>query len=806
MFNTLYLLNYNNYYNRLVKSEETLDDYLNYTVASVAATNFNPNDNVSTSHICSIEDTINPDYAIVVDGQGNIISRWFVIESERVRGGQYRLSFYRDTIVDFYNIIAEAPCFIEKGIVPDSDSAIFNSEEITVNRIKTAETPLKDATKVSWIVAYLARDKAMNGSEIENRLINGQVSPPGTVDISSELTKGEWEQENKAVATNMRDFKFNFNFYNKVGYNPAYYLQVNLYKQNANSTPTASFSTKEQQNKIASSAAAMSGIEFDTKYKSTYAEIMNYIPTASGLTETNPSAYNALNNLTITFEDDRTQVYRIQLIKTNKTYKSNTSNTSTVPNGDPMYSKVQSLWNTILPANPQNAIAVGRFYGISYEYTEYSLTLVPEGTTQVINYNIPIDREELVDAPYDMICAPYEDTKIMIDGIERQSTTQQVLAVFNDIAVRYAGESAIVYDIQRLPYCPISQLKTINGVLETSLYSGASQMFPITITQNGQDIPISAIFACTESNFYRSIALENPIVINNAKMQSICDVYRLCSPNYNGVFEFDAAMNGGVSAFNVYCTYKPFNPYIQVAPEFGRLYGKDFEDARGLICGGEWSMPIVTSAWATYERQNANYMNTFNRQIENMKITHKVQKEQEWYGAITGAITGMASGFSIPILLGGGAGAGAVGAGLAGAASLWGGHRDMVLNNQLRNEAIDFAQDQFGYQLGNIQALPTTLSRVSAFTINNKIFPFLEYYTCTPEEKEAVANKIAYNGMTIMRIGTISNYVSNVWSYDDIIAQNYIKGRIIRLEALKDDTHIANTISKELNKGLYFGG
>lgn len=801
MFNTLYLLNYNNYYNRLVKSEETLEGYLDYAVATLSATNFNPNDGISAQHICNIEDNVSPDYAVLTDLDGNIVSRWFVIESERVRGSQYRLSLYRDTIVDYYNIIIQAPCFIEKGIVPNSDSAIFNSENMTLNRIKTSEMQIKDNTNISWIVAYLARDKAMDGTTIANKAINGEVVPSDLANIVSAQTREEWLNNTKPITSDFNNFNFNFNFYNKVGYNPVTYLQINLNKQNKLSNTYATFNKNEQTNRIASAAASWTGEQFNATYKDTYAEIMNYIPTASGLIETDGFDYNQLNNLTISFEGERNKIYRIQVAKNNKTFK--TPATGDISSKDLMFTKVQGLWSDVVALN---AIKVGRFYGYSFNYTEYSVTLVDEGDAATLAYNIPQSRVSLQDAPYDMICAPYEDILININGTNVQSTTKQVLAVFNDIATKYAGENAIVYDIQRLPYCPIAGLETVGNVLETAKYDGAEQMFPITTTIDETVTPVSAIFACSKSNFYKYIPLQDPIVVNNAKMQSMCDVYRLCSPNYNGAFEFDVAMNGGLYGFNVYCTYKPFNPYIQVAPTFGRMYGKDFKDARGLICGGEWSMPIVTSAWATYERQNANYLNTFQRQIENMKVTHKVQKEQEVWSAIAGTLQAGVSGASIAGLMGGGPSA-MLGAGLTGGVlSGLAGIRDIQLNNTLRNEALNYSQDLFGYQLGNIQALPMTLSRVSAFTINNKIFPFLEYYTCTNEEKIALANKIAYNGMTIMRIGTLSDYVDNIWSYDTITARNYVKGKIIRLDDLDHDTHLANTIAKEINQGLYFGG
>lgn len=81
-------------------------------------------------------------------------------------------------------------------------------------------------------------------------------------------------------------------------------------------------------------------------------------------------------------------------------------------------------------------------------------------------------------------------------------------------------------------------------------------------------------------------------------------MYRLCSGNYQGVFEFSAAKSYGVTSFHIDCTFKPFNPYIHVTPNLGGLYGTNystFKDARGLICGGDFSLAQLNNAWANYE-------------------------------------------------------------------------------------------------------------------------------------------------------------------------------------------------------------
>ena len=805
----LYLLNYNNYFNRLLKYEETLENYLPYTTYNIPNVNFKPNDNIDTviTNIVYDESVPSPDYAIVYDmSTSAIVSRWFVADAVRLGSGAWNLSLHRDVVVDYFNIIKTAPAFIEKALVKDTDSAIFNSEDMTFNQIKTKETAIKDATKLSWIVAYIAREKA-DGSETA---LQNTFTPKEIANITT--ARDTWEFKDyingvKELAYNPNSFNLNFNFYYKKGLGgAAKYLQVILNKQNQASEPTSNFNRDTQTNYIASPAGDYTNEQFNNEFASTYNEILNYIPTAAAIDLAANSTYiefKNLNNTTIKFTGDDT-LYQIKINETVKTYNSPT--TGTVGSGDLMYQKVQSLWSSVLTySNPQSAIATGRFYNFSFGYTALTMTLVPlaDVSGSTISYNIPVNRVHLSDAPYDMICAPFEDTQIKLsEGNIITSSSRNILEVFNNMAIKFAGEAGMLYDIQRLPYCPIDNLSTSNNVLNATLYNDETQRFEI---KQG-DTTIGVVFACEKSNFSKSILLDEPIVINNVKIQSMCDVYRLCSPNYNGVFEFDAAMNGGVDSFNVYCTYKPFNPYIQVSPNFGRFYGKNFDDARGLICGGEWSLPIVTSAWETYERQNANYNNIFNRQIENMKTVRGYQRSQEITAAIVGALGGAAGGAGIGTMMSGGLGKaslwGGVGTGLLSASA---GVADVIISEKLYKENLDYTKDQFGYQLGNIQALPMSLSRVSAFTVNNKVFPFLEYYTCSEEEKIALANKIAYNGMTVMRVGKIKDYIGNTWSYNDITAKNYIKGRIIKLD-IEDDTHVANVINTEFNLGFFIQG
>lgn len=808
---SLQVLSYNNYFNRLVKTEASLADYQPYVIYQLDQVNFNPNDFVNTEHLIGNgEYPGTGDYLLAIQNN-EIISRWFIIEAQRTRGGQFKLSLRRDVVADYYNLIMEAPMFIEKALISEGDSAIVNSENITVNQIKTKEIPIKDNTLLSWLVAYIARQDEQGTTSID-----GQVIVSGEADNTTELTQQDWLNYygGSSISSSINNINFWAQFTKIVDTqtNKRDYLLVDLFKQNEGTGIVSASYSKSGNTRpgvLQTTVGSWTGLQFDSTYKSTFNEVVNTsIDQANLNNRQSLSSLNKIlsyNNTTIKFREDD-QKYLIQITETNKSYSSNYTRPPISGDSRIIYDKLRELWpQAVVYDDPNNAFQAGCFFNFTFDYIEYTINLTPVGTATTLNYNIGANRAHLTDAPYDMICAPYEDVTF-VDGQDDyyHQKSADTLQVFNDIALKFAGNNGVVYDIQRLPYCPIQSVDMENSEEWNEIhiqFMDDVQKHPIT---NNNDERVGYIFSCYKSNISKYIPLKEPIAINNAKMQGVCDTYRLCSPNYSGIFEFDPVMNGGLEGFNVYCTYKPYNPYIQVSPKFGRLYGSDYKDSRGLICGGEFSMPIITSAWETYERQNKNYQAIFDRQIQNLQIKHEAAKTMDWVKAITGTLGGTVSGGYLGNALTGGTGLG-IGLGMAGGgvASLAGGIADALLNQGLRREERSYAEDIHNLQLGNIQALPNSLARTSAFTVNNKIFPFLEYYTCTQEEKEAVANYIIYNSMTLGRVGLLSNYSNNVWEYEGRTAKNFVKGQLIRFDDLGEDTHIVNAIAGELSKGVY---
>ena len=281
------------------------------------------------------------------------------------------------------------------------------------------------------------------------------------------------------------------------------------------------------------------------------------------------------------------------------------------------------------------------------------------------------------------------------------------------------------------------------------------------------------------------------------KLANECDLVRIVSQNYSAIFEFSPAKSGGVDGFLADCTYKPWAPYIHILPKLKGLYGDNFvsiDDARGLICGGDMSLPQLSNAWANYQLQNKTYQEMFDRQIKNMDVQNDVNRQGALAQAIIAPITGGAAGAAVGAKVGGaygavaGAAIGAIGGGVTAGIDYSNTIRMMEENRQ-------YAIDMYSYNLQNIQAIPTSLTKTSALTYNTRVWPFIEYYTCTDAEKDALKDKIKYNGMTIMKIGKLNDYLLG--------EDKFYKGQLIRLPDVRIDGHMAFEIYNELNKGVY---
>ena len=788
------LLSYNNYYNRIVKRHNTAFDYLNdgaVSCGSVNNVNFNPNDGVTTSQIINnTYDTsgIIPDYLLVTAEDGyTVVSRWYIIEATRLRAGQYKLDLLRDLIADNYEEVLSAPMFIEKASLTRNDPRIFNNESMTFNQIKTSETLLKDNTGVPWIVGYIARDA---------NLTNPITVPTDPLAVDYELTdlgSYTYSQYTFDNPYKMQYVDFTAKMYVRgpgvsndqlqVGWDTWGYPKMPDLEVNTNQPkfePAGSYCTKSPRAgyRIASAVGKYANV-LDQVLDHTYGQ--DWIAESYAMTgiPLNPADLSGEDGKIIKAGDD---YYRIKY-NTRVTSRAVVDVQSTLAYGQ-KFQAVAERCDKLKTDNRTEPVGAIEYTATACYFTYEPITLAS------ISLTVSGTRTHLTDAPYDMFAMPYGSITFANSSVS--PTTQA------DVAMRLAQQAAIdfgkdkLYDLQILPYCPLS---TTQAGAVNMLNKAEGRDYAWATDPNGQKV--SVLFWLNIASFSTNIPVSLKVPENaiDFKIANECDKYRIVSPTYNGEFEFSATKNNGVSNFSAYCTYKPYNPFIKIVPNFNNLYGQEYLDGRGCICQGDFSLPQINDAWVNYQVNNKNYLNAFNRQIENMEVNNAVQRELEKWGVVGGALGAGAGAAAAGAMVGGGWGA-AIG-GVAGtAASLAGGIADIRLAEKLRQEALDYTKDQFGYQLGNIKALPYSLANVGALTIISKYFPMLEYYTCTDIEKEALRNKIKYNGMTVGTIGAIQDFKKSS-------ERTYIKGKLIRLENSNEDYHYVNAIANELDKGVF---
>lgn len=936
------VLHYNNYFNRIIKKLSTVADYRaadteivdheivhHYTV--IPNVNFNPSDGVKTELILGKGQPIDLseeyfstcDYLIeytveTIEGElspvETIVRRWFIIEADRTRGGQYAIKLKRDTIADNLNSLLTCPAFIERGYLEDDNPLILNDEGMSFNEIKKEETLLKDSSKSAWIVGYVAKDTFNldgEGNKFSVQIPDENFTDYLTIeDIAQDLGMPKSDLENilsgaAARYVNNVTFKLWINYpdhsswENYVSSVRNGDLEFESYQQGGDyHTPTTdciavrsnlSGGTEHILWGHGYKGANAVGNVWSTVVNNNIANLKSGWRALTGFNFISNSMFSKLNEIA----GNQTPIYvngvfkRLVLTATTSD-KVTYSVTATNAPFSTIVTEFYNYYNTLeTTANRQlyDLNLSGKLFGVNCQGVNFTAALETISDTTVVpgaTLEISSTRNACRDQVYDMFAIPFND---MVAGTQVGLSGDYAQAFAKTIALK---ADAKIYDVQLLPYCPCPEMLTTNGHIDVNnlregydydyIYSSgpfkrihsiadtdwtinahdgiitataswqaytaleilimdpqdqgyfaenSSLIDNVNVSYASRTVTIS-VDAANEENLYAaeislystydfregvtgqgyvsiclypkkasfSVNINKTLSLKDSmKIESQCNKYRLVSPNYQGSFEFNVAKNSGTCAgFIAECTYKPYTPYIKVVPQFSWMYGGNFGDCRGLICGGDFSLGRINSAWESYQLQNKNYQNIFNRDIQSLDVQQHIQRTQQYAGGIIQSFKDAGQGAAAGAMAGGGWGA-LAGAVTAQSVSLAGYAVDSSLLEEQLHEQKQYAIDKFNYQLGNIKALPYTLTKVGAFDINSKIWPFLEYYTCSDEEKEMLRQKILYQGMTVMAIDTLDRYLTG--------EGNFTKAELIRNENIHVDTHELEDIYNELYKGVY---
>jgi hypothetical protein len=489
-----------------------------------------------------------------------------------------------------------------------------------------------------------------------------------------------------------------------------------------------------------------------------------------------------------------------------------------------------------------------------------------EGTAQNIvdvtylyedsTYTISLDPEKvqaLDDAPYAAIALPLLDSSITFYQNKPQSMTEYVQKTVTTtkertLAFLWALQQSVtyddkgnvtggvkIYDIQLLPYCPF-QIYAVQGLedfkwtynsdgtpglTQTRYIGGQSTGSPvISVLANQEDTHI-AVLAIKRAQTYRYINMTpkllpplNPITedVFGYKLANELFKIRLTDQFGSSSFDFSLGYNRGNCNLLVAQTLKPWQSNVYIRPQWedGGLYkiGSQnlSDDKRGLVCKGPFTMPQIEDAWKNYAQNNVNYGKMFNRQIENLEtnnaINNKLQVTQGVIGMAQAGVSGFSGGVNngspVSALIGSVAGT---------AASAIGFRADYNATLARQAEQIDYAKDTFAMQIGNIRAMPDTLTSVSVFDWMAPWWPLLEVYGPSAEEIGWFAKHLKYHGCTINHLTTFDEEVTNITEqvegdyYGDKRLTEFVRGVLFRCNL--EDSHAANELASELLKGVY---
>ena len=788
---TCYLLNYNNYYNREYKKLYNLNDYLDYMKYSWTNVNFNPGDGITTT--IPVNSDVEANYLVLTDntvpgtvGEEVIVSRWFIIESKFTRMGQRVLTLRRDILVD-YSSMAKATVFAERGYVPNTSSLIYNSEGNSYNQIKKSEKLIKDESESAWLVGYLA----------PNVFDNGNVTIQGSnTSVQYDYSFATLDEMNLAfpgvgLIPTMLFYNFgsiDLRFLSLAEGNQTYMWRVDFPNDMINygieSIPAADVTMIIPQANLSEAEGLLS----DNFLKPAVANIISDKLVLDYSSVSRESVTKIINN--------RDVIARVGTASGGYTY---------------YQLSVGTAQSSVQKHEIRSTTASNTFEYLTNQMSQLGTAGVATGTPDryfmecIESYfscywrNIPVTANTIelktttakVDSsPYYCFAIPYHAVRVIKGNETIITDPRESLLLARNIATQLGS---FCYDVQLLPYFPLQSYIDSMGRIDTTTMPDGT----VAVLKSADEVARTFLFWITKPNF--SFAVPDTIDYSSEpKIQNETQFCRLNSPNYSASFDFSVAKNKGVTYWQVDCSYKPYQPYIHVAPNWGGLYGSDFNDARGLICTGDFSIDLMTDKWQEYQIQNKNYNEIFNRQIQSLDLQQSIAKRQEIFGAVAGSLSGAMSGATTGALAGGLPGA--IGGGIAGLGiSAVGGVMDIIDNQKLRDDARSSQFDMFNYQLGNVKALPNTLTKVSTYNINNKIYPFYEIYEATSEEIGALRQRLNWRGYNLGIIGQLSDFQ---------VEGKYFKGKLIRLEEVHDvslgDNHLLENYNSELQQGVYW--
>lgn len=499
--NILFLRGFNNYTNRIITKYNTTSEYTERSKSYITFTgiNFNPNDGIATELVVGSKDQIDnnkpldwsdaggPDYLVCFETANNtntIKSRWFVIECQYTRLGQYKLSLKRDVIADNLSEIEQATCFVEKGIVQDNnDPAIYNKENITTNQIKSDEFLIKDETQCGWVVGYVAKDRDDGTGQLTPVTFTEQtIEGPEASDAFADETYATEEEFFTAHPELSGDLATLNSWIASVRLDIYYWRWFSRY----NVGQIVSCAHNGNVSYCETSYAGNSGLyeSDDGGWKGWFFDIRDRMANqlvagwkTHAFKEVVLDQIAAKENLLFAPESQMQAFFnfvkREPVIKIGTKFykpydKFGGDGAKSTVNDSHYITLGSSLYDAFLSGIDRTIEELGGYmeyiagnprentFKLEWSYNRHALGL--REIFAECKAKIPANTPVLKDAPYHMFAIPYSDDLALYEGNTLKCVTNKSVAMNAAQALAQQAGAGVVYDIQLLPYCPVRDI------------------------------------------------------------------------------------------------------------------------------------------------------------------------------------------------------------------------------------------------------------------------------------------------------------------------------------------------------------
>lgn len=785
-------------------------------------------DEVSASLSLKLPITFTAEYTYLrVTEPNGVITNWFVLSKFFQAPNVWTLTLKHDVVRKNWNKIKEATCMIERGYVNSSNPLYYKSEGTSGNLTLGKRSKLLDS---NLILAYVKTFELSNnnGAKIPEGTWKVQAGIPGynNAPIVSEAIPNSikiYDAPNNVRSGYLRMLLY----WGHSIYNRSRNLDSNgnvgderwvwnFFSDNGNACGTSPTGKTPTSSALAKIKASVDGFAqyVSAKQGLGLQDMPAWMKRTGGfgnsLKNTYPSNYECVINKGTA---EAPQFYK--LVFTNSVRSVNYE-VKSYENLNEFISYTGQSWQIKSSDYSQAAfdsvVVTGNISYHEYKIEQYFLSNTPPKEKEACHTEFPALAAQTTAGAYSyniFAFKVYDDGKGFEEDYAAQANSGQMIvsalmgtgagvAKDKDDSGKPLTIPSLAGQVIDIQMCPFNESSIRNKIEKHyDIFAGASSTTKVGeyYLLNSQDIEQ---FVDYDLSDWKSKG--------NSKSRVNLSQMRLVCPNNSSMAMLnpDILSNNNTLRVRLNGTLYPYKPVYKVTPVATNSIIYANQDARDnmLVLGGDFSATQVSSGWSDYLIGNKNVEEAQQASIANQTMNQQMQ--YEFQKKSIQSQTNMSMTSAMLQLLGGLGGiafnnpfssiSGLVNAGMgmisAGTnAKLQ--KENLEISNTIFANNIALNQKLFNLEMGNIQAMPNTIHKITNGSFDNDYSVMIEEYYSTQTEYEQFDKAIKKTGMNLNCIGKLIDYVNSEY---------FIFAQIIDCDSPSSSE--ANEINKEFQNGL----